>query len=81
MTLRLRYDGIEGSPREPHKRWYKSPGRDKWSSVDVDGMGIVSVTEEAIHHLLTEAGYTETDPPKWAVMTGTDRPDGSRNDG
>lgn len=73
MMLRLRHDAIEGSPREPHKRWYKSPGRDKWSSIQVDGQGVVRVSEEALHHLLTEAGYTETDPPKWAAPDHTIR--------
>lgn len=66
MMLMLRPHADEYTPREPHSRWYASPDGRKFSQVEVDEMGVVQCTEEVVDHLLTAAGYVESEPPAWA---------------
>ena len=68
MTLMLRPTADECTPREPHKRWYTSPDGKKHTSVVVDDMGIVQCSEEVVDHLMTAAGYVESEPPAWAKL-------------
>lgn len=49
---------IEGSARAPHVRKYTLHGQT--AVIEVDGRGVVQVSEELMHEMLWRLGYVET---------------------